>query len=210
VEAKDLGDQRTVKEGTHSTTLTLVGSYTSGNFIVTPDGHGGTLITDPPVPGAVVTSAATSSSMADIAAASFAPLISSSVISGGYQVANGGAAEETDSGGTDRGAFFSGGGMVQLDALSQFAGVISGFDLGNALDLRSLGFGSSSSAASWTPHASGADGGASGIDKAGLFSLTLLGQYAANFGASSDGHGGSMITDPTSGSVAPTPLIAHQ
>ena len=102
--------------------------------------------------------------------------------------------------------------MVQLDALlSQFAGVVSGFDLGGELDLRSLGFGSSSSAASWTPQSSVANGRASGIDKSGLFSLTLLGQYAANFGVGSDGHGGSMITDPAaSGSVAPTPLIAHQ
>jgi hypothetical protein len=136
------------------------------------------------------------------------------VISGGYELgASGGAVGEPDSGGgTDRGVFFSGGGMVQLDALlSQFAGVISGFDLGNEVDLRSLGFGSSSSAASWVPQASGADGGASSVDKAGLFSLTLLGQYAANFSAGADGHGGSMITDPAaSGSVAPTPLIAHQ
>jgi hypothetical protein len=34
----------------------------------------------------------------------------------------------------------------------------------------------------------------------------LLGQYAANFGAGSEG---AMITDPTaSGSVSPTPLVA--
>jgi hypothetical protein len=41
----------TVKEGASSMTLTLVGSYTSGNFSVTSDGHSGTLVTDPPVPG---------------------------------------------------------------------------------------------------------------------------------------------------------------
>jgi hypothetical protein len=36
----------------------------------------------------------------------------------------------------------------------------------------------------------------------------LLGQYAANFSAGSDGHFGAMIIDPTaSGSVAPTPLV---
>jgi hypothetical protein len=34
-----------------------------------------------------------------------------------------------------QGVFFSGGGMVQLDTLlSQFAGVISGFDLGDGVD----------------------------------------------------------------------------
>jgi hypothetical protein len=107
--------------------------------------------------------------MADIAPAS-------AVISGGYQPASGGAAADTDSGGTDRGVFFSGGGMVQLDALlSQFAGVISGFDLGNEVDLRSLGFGSSSSAASWTPQTGG--NGSAGVEGAGhIFNLTLLGQ----------------------------------
>jgi hypothetical protein len=41
----------------------------------------------------------------------------------------------------EHGAFFSGSGLVQLEALlSQFAGVISGFDLGDALELRSLSF----------------------------------------------------------------------
>jgi autotransporter passenger strand-loop-strand repeat protein len=204
----------TVEEGTHSTTLTLVGSYTSGNFSVTSDGHGGTLITDPPVSdgGIVISGAGTSGGMADIAPGS-ASVISSSAISGGYEFhASGGAVGDTDSGGSATGVFFSGGGMVQLDALlSRFAGVISGFDLGNEVDLPSLGFGSSSSAASWMPQASGADAEASSVDKSGLFSLTLLGQYGANFSAGADDHGGSVITDPAaSGSVAPTPLIAHQ
>ena len=106
------------------------------------------------------------------------------MISGGYALgASGGTAGDTDSGsGTDRAVFFSGGGMVQLDALlSKFAGVISGFDLGEAIDLRSLGFGSSSSAMSWMRETAGADRGASGRDKGGLFDLTLLGQYAADF-----------------------------
>ncbi|MEA3073456.1 MAG: hypothetical protein QOD29_4902, partial [Alphaproteobacteria bacterium] len=151
-------------------------------------------------------SAGTSGSMADISRGSAA-----TVISGGYELgASGGAAGDADSGGgPDRGVFFSGGGLVQLDApLSQFAGVISGFDLGNEVDLHSLGFGSSSGAA-WTPQTGG--NGSAGIEGGGnIFNLTLLGQYAANFSAGADGHGGSMITDPTSGSVAPTPLIAHQ
>ena len=132
-------------------TLTLVGSYTSGNFSVTSDGSGGTLVTDPPVTGggSLVTGAGTSSesSMADIAPGSVT-VISGSVISGGYELgASGATAADTNSGGTDPGVFFSGGGMVALDALlAQFAGVISGFDLGDGVDLQSLGFGSSSSA----------------------------------------------------------------
>jgi hypothetical protein len=84
------------------------------------------------------------------------------VISGGYEVAaSGGAAGDT--GGADSGAFFSGGGMVQLDALlSQFAGVVSGFDLGDGVDLQSLGFGSSPGAASLMAQTSGSNAGADG------------------------------------------------
>jgi hypothetical protein len=44
-------DTLTVKEGTSSTTVTLVASYTVSNFSATSDGHGGTLITDPPITG---------------------------------------------------------------------------------------------------------------------------------------------------------------
>ena len=112
------------------------------------------------------------------------------------------------------GVFFSGGGMMRLDALlSQFAGVISGFDLGDEVDLRSLGFGSSPGAASWMPQTFGGNGSA-GLEGGGqIFSLTLLGQYAANFSAGSNGHDGSMITDPSSAASVigpPTSMtVAH-
>jgi hypothetical protein len=89
--------------------------------------------------------------------------------------------------------------MMQLDSLlSQFVGVISGFDLGDDIGPRSLGFGSSSNAMSWMRESSGADAGAPGVDKGGsIFNLTLLAQYAANFSAG-DGHAGTLITDPPS------------
>jgi len=211
----------TVKEGASSVTLTLVGSYTSANFSVTSDGSGGTLVTDPPVDppvsggGSVDTGAGTSSDpgMADIAAASFAPVTSGSVISGGYEAsASAGTAADTGSGAGTAGVFFSGGGMVALDALlAQFAGVISGFDLGDGVDLQSLGFGSSSNAASWMQATSGNETGASGLDKGGLFNLTLLGQYAANFSAGAD-VGGTLTTDPSSAAsvIGPTSMtVAH-
>jgi hypothetical protein len=88
--------------------------------------------------------------------------------------------------------------------LSHFDGVISGFDLGDEIGLHSLGFSSSSRSMPW-----GAD--APGVDKGGnTFNLTLLGQYAAaNFNTGADGHGGSLITDPTSSSVPQTPLVVH-
>jgi hypothetical protein len=120
------------------------------------------------------------------------------VVSGGYELAGSdGAAGDT--GGADRWVFFSGGGMVQLDTLlAQFAGVISGFDLGDGVDLQSLGFGSSSSAMSWMQGTSGGAGAASAGGEGHIFSLALLGQYAATFSA---GSSGGMITDPTAASV---------
>jgi len=39
----------TVSDGTHTAVLTLLGQYVAGNFTMQSDGHGGTLITDPPV-----------------------------------------------------------------------------------------------------------------------------------------------------------------
>jgi autotransporter passenger strand-loop-strand repeat protein len=39
----------TVSDGTHTAVLALLGQYVVGNFTMQSDGHGGTLITDPPV-----------------------------------------------------------------------------------------------------------------------------------------------------------------
>ena len=175
----------TVKEGTSSTTLTLVGSYTASNFSATSDGHGGTLITDPPI------------------------------TSGGSSTPNAGAGSGSEGFGgvpgsgttVHSGDYEFGGGVGQLDLLlSQFNGVISGFDLGDEIGPHSLGFGSSSNAMSW-----GANAGAPGVDKGGIFNLTLLGQYAAaNFNAGADGYDGPLITDPpASSSLVQTPLVVH-
>ena len=190
----------TVKEGTSSTTLTLVGSYTVSNFSATSDGRGGTLITDPPImSGAVVTSSGTGSGSEGIAGA---PGGDTTVHSGGYELGGGGSQPAEANG-----VFFSGGGMIQLDSLlSQFAGVISGFDLGDDIGPHSLGFGSSSNAMSWMRES------APRVDKEGNISnLSLLGQYsAANFDAGADSHGGTLVTDPpASSSVVETPLVVH-
>jgi hypothetical protein len=102
--------------------------------------------------------------------------------------------------------------MVQLDVLlSEFAGVVSGFDLGDEIGSHSLGFGSSSSAMSWMRETSGADAAAQEVDKGvAIFNLTLLGQYGANFSSGAEGHGGTLITHPpASSSVAETPLVAY-
>jgi hypothetical protein len=93
---------------------------------------------------------------------------------------------------------------ARFDA-SQFAGVISGFDLIDEIVPYSLGFGLSSSAMSWMRETSGAPG----VEKGGTI-LTLLGQYGANFTQGTDGHGGTLIINlPASGSVVQTPLVQH-
>ena len=39
----------TVTDGTHTAHLTLLGQYVAGQFHIASDGHGGTMVTDPPV-----------------------------------------------------------------------------------------------------------------------------------------------------------------
>jgi autotransporter-associated beta strand protein len=39
----------TVSDGVHTATLKLLGQYTAANFTLSADGHGGTVVSDPPV-----------------------------------------------------------------------------------------------------------------------------------------------------------------
>jgi len=45
----NLSGTLTVTDGSHTAHLTLVGSYTPGQFTSASDGHGGTVVTDPPL-----------------------------------------------------------------------------------------------------------------------------------------------------------------
>jgi DNA invertase Pin-like site-specific DNA recombinase len=67
---------------------------------------------------------------------------------------------------------------------------------------------------SWTQLTAGANGSGTLTVTSGaaIQTLTLLGQYStANFSATSDGAGGTLITDPpASGSTTQTPLVAHR
>jgi hypothetical protein len=136
-------------------------------------------------------------------------------VSGGTAVGttiSGGTLEVT-SGANGGNVTFASGGVLQLDSLVAFGGTISGFHLGDAIDLRGLGFTSGTTNLSWAQLTSGAN--ASGMltvsSGAAVETLTLLGQYtAANFGATSDGFGGTLITDPpASSSAMQTPLAAQ-
>jgi autotransporter passenger strand-loop-strand repeat protein len=131
------------------------------------------------------------------------------VSSGGYElVSSGGSAVATHisggtlevaSGGTASGVVFSSGGILQLDASSHLSGTISGFHLGEEIDLRGLAFSSSSSTLTWKHTTSGANASGTLTVKEGTSSTTLalVGSYTvSNFSATSDGHGGTLITDP--------------
>jgi hypothetical protein len=115
------------------------------------------------------------------------------------------------SGGSFGAVDFGNSGTLQLDALMAFGGTISGFHLGDEIDLRSLGFTSGVTTLSWTQLTSGS-GTLTVSSGAAIQTLTLLGQYSqSSFNATSDGYGGTLITDPpVSNSVVQTPLIATQ
>ena len=142
------------------------------------------------------------------------------VDSGGleYLVSGGTAAGTTISGGTlevTSGAsggnvIFASGGILQLDSLMAFGGTISGFHLGDDIDLRGLAFTSGKDTLSWSQ--SGTSGTLTVTSGAKVETLTLLGQYAtADFSAATDGHGGTVITDTVaSSSASQTPFVAHQ
>lgn len=122
---------------------------------------------------------------------------------------------EVASGGSAGAILFGDSGTLQLDSLMAFGGTISGFQtLGDQIDLQSLGFTDGVTTLSWTQLTSGANGSGtlSVSSGASVENLTLLGQYSlASFNATSDGHGGTLITDPpVSNSVAPTSLVVHQ
>jgi hypothetical protein len=48
IEQRKLGDTLSVTDGTHTANIALLGNYLASSFVSSSDGHGGTLITDPP------------------------------------------------------------------------------------------------------------------------------------------------------------------
>jgi hypothetical protein len=84
---------------------------------------------------------------------------------------------------------------LTLDDSSQFTGQISDFAKQDQLDLADIGFGAHSSLA----YHPGKSGGGTLVVSDGIHTanIALLGQYtASSFAAASDGHGGTLITDP--------------
>jgi autotransporter passenger strand-loop-strand repeat protein len=99
---------------------------------------------------------------------------------------------EVDSGAVATAIAFSGGGTLQLDDSVHFGGTIGGFGVSERLDLRDIGFTSGVTTASWLQ--SGTLIVTSGAKAA---HLKLLGTHAtSNLRLATDGHGGTLITDP--------------
>jgi hypothetical protein len=86
-----------------------------------------------------------------------------------------------------------------LDHASDFSGFISGWQDGNHLDLSDIQFGEGTTLA-YVANGGNTGGKLTVSDGSHTVSLALLGQYAAaDFAISSDGHGGTVITDPGAG-----------
>jgi hypothetical protein len=99
-------------------------------------------------------------------------------------------------------------GTLRLDASSQFNGTVAGLALGNYVDLADIAFGGGTTVG-YTPNGGNTGGTLTATDGTNMANITLLGQYmASSFVATSDGHGGTLITDPPP-TQAPTWSASH-
>jgi autotransporter passenger strand-loop-strand repeat protein len=143
------------------------------------------------------------------------------VVTGGKEtvLAGGFTAGPTISGGTveiARGAVtsgstisFAGGGMLRLDQSTGFHGLVAGFAQPDRLDLADIHFGSATKL-TFVEAGSNLSGMLSVTDGIHTAKIELLGQYsAANFHLSSDGTGGTLVTDPPSALHIGHPILGH-
>ena len=169
-------------DGTHAANITLLGQYVAGQFHVGPDQYGGTVVTDPPVGGQLVDPGGGQLVFGNATSQSPDPVV----------IADGGSVELVFSAAPV--SFIGATGMLQLDHSAQFTGQISGFAGQDQIDLRDIVFNSQTTIG----YAASPDntGGSLIVSGGGqTANLTLLGSYnAAQFTASSDGQGGTLVT----------------
>jgi Bacterial Ig-like domain len=97
-------------------------------------------------------------------------------------------------------------GTLRFDHSSTFAGTVAGLALGNYLDLADIAF-KSNTAPAYTPNGGNTGGTLKVTEGASSVNIALLGNYlASSFVASSDGHGGTLVTDPPPSTPS---LLAH-
>jgi large repetitive protein len=97
---------------------------------------------------------------------------------------------------SDVSATFNGAGTLKLDLSSGFTGTISGFGGQDSIDLSDIAFGAQTTLG-YAQNQNNTGGTLTVSDGVHTANLTLLGNYiASSFVAASDGHGGTLVTDP--------------
>ena len=92
---------------------------------------------------------------------------------------------------------YAGAAALILDASRTFSGTVAGFAVGDFLDLRDISFISGTTSVTFSEAAGNTSGMLTVSDGTHIANLTLLGQYVtAQFHVTSDGHGGTVVTDP--------------
>lgn len=131
------------------------------------------------------------------------------VLAGTQHVQAGGSADDTTigagalayvhTGGTMDDVIFAGpNASLVLDQASSFSGSISGWQVNDSIDLGDMLFSDGVTSFAYAQNSDNTGGTLTVSDGTHTASLSLLGQYsAADFALSSDGHGGTLITDPT-------------
>jgi autotransporter passenger strand-loop-strand repeat protein len=120
---------------------------------------------------------------------------------------------EVQAGGTASVSFDNvNGGVLQLDASQSFVGDIARFAsppfVTEEIDLRDIAFGPNTKLA-FIEAPTGTSGTLTVTDGTHIADLTLLGQYStADFHLASDGHGGTIVTDPSLVGSAASPVLA--
>jgi large repetitive protein len=110
---------------------------------------------------------------------------------------NNGASLEISSSSTDAVTFAGNTGSLQLDRSQSFAGTIAGFGGQDQIDLGDIAF-SSNATLAYAPNRVNTGGMLTASDGTHTANIALLGQYlASSFVTASDGHGGTLITEPS-------------
>jgi hypothetical protein len=122
-------------------------------------------------------------------------------ISGGtFEVAIGGSAT---------GVLFGAGGTLQLDGSQIFGGTVAGFAAPALIDLRDISFTSGVTTAIFTEAPSNLSGTLMVSSGVAVANITLLGQFmTAQFHLTSDGHGGTLVSDPAAATSFDQAVIA--
>ncbi len=142
------------------------------------------------------------------------------LLAGTQHVQSGGSADDTTigsgavayvhAGGTMDDVIFAGpSASLVLAQASAFTGTISGWQANDSIDLGDMLFSDGVTSFAYAQNNDNTGGTLTVSDGTHTATLSLLGQYsAADFALSSDGHGGTLISDPTASNALQQTLVA--